>query len=91
MIKLSQQSLGDEAEKFEEALVAVMSQRIQEYMMVKLGEVDDDKLKKTMQLAEFKEILKDALDEFKTFYSVEIMNKAPIQAKKAGENFIKKI
>ena len=38
--------MKDEAEKFEEALIAVMSQRVQEYLNVKNGKVDDQLLKK---------------------------------------------
>ena len=38
--------MKDEAEKFEEALIAVMSQRVQEYLNVKNGKVDDHLLKK---------------------------------------------
>ena len=43
---LAFKAIAEESEKFEEALLAVMSQRVQEYLQVKLGKVDDAKLKK---------------------------------------------
>mmetsp|Transcript_11213 Transcript_11213/g.18872 ORF Transcript_11213/g.18872 Transcript_11213/m.18872 type:complete len:137 (-) Transcript_11213:68-478(-) len=68
-----------------------MSQRIQEYMMVKIGEVDEPKLKKIMQLKQFKEILKENLDEFSDFYSAEVLKQSPSKAREAVEKFVKKM
>jgi len=41
IVNLATESIKDEAEKFEEALIAVMSQRVQEYLNVKNGKVDE--------------------------------------------------
>ncbi len=41
IVNLAIESIKDEADKFEEALIAVMSQRVQEYLNVKNGKVDE--------------------------------------------------
>ena len=69
---LAFKAIAEEAEKFEEALLAVMSQRVQEYLQVKLGAVDEAKLKKIVQMQQFKEILAENLEEFRIFYSKEV-------------------
>jgi pectin methylesterase-like acyl-CoA thioesterase len=49
-----------------------MTQRVQEYLNVKLGRVDETKLKKIIQMQQFKVILNENLDEFKTWYTKQI-------------------
>ena len=91
VIKLASQSIVDEGEKFEEALLAVMSQRVQEYMMVKLGEVKDDQLKQILDTQDFKNILYDTLQDFSQFYGEEIAKNSNDFAKKGTELLIKKL
>ena len=68
-MSLAFKAIAEESEKFEEALLAVMSQRVQEYLQVKLGKVDDAKLKKIVQMQQFKDILQENLEEFNMFYT----------------------
>ena len=56
-MSLAQRSVAEEAEKFEEALLAVMSQRVQEYLQVKLGKLDNLKLTKILSMTQFTDIL----------------------------------
>ena len=53
-----------------------MSQRVQEYLQVKLGKVDDAKLKKIVQMAQFKDILQENLEEFNIFYTKQVEKRA---------------
>ena len=75
-MKLAYMSVSEEAEKFEEALLAVMSQRVQEYLKVKLGDVDNDKLKQIVATQEFKNILAENLQEFRDFYAKQVETRA---------------
>ena len=43
--QLAQKSVDDEADKFKEALIAVMTQRIQDYLKVKNGSYQDNEVK----------------------------------------------
>jgi hypothetical protein len=49
-----------------------MTQRVQEYLNVKLGKIDESKLKKIIQMTQFRMILNENLDEFKTWYTKQI-------------------
>ena len=48
---LAYKAIAEECSKFQEALLAVMSQRVQEYLQVKLGVVDDAKLNKIIKMS----------------------------------------
>ena len=48
--QLAHRSIEDEAKKFEEALVAVMTQRTREYIKVKLGREDEKKVSKIVDM-----------------------------------------
>lgn len=75
-MSLAFKAINEECEKFEEALVAVMSQRVQEYLQVKLGKEDPAKLKKIVQMQQFKEILQENLQEFRLFYNKQVEKRA---------------
>ena len=49
-----------------------MSQRVQEYLQVKLGAVDDGKLKKIVKMSQFNDILRENLMEFNIFYTKQV-------------------
>ena len=76
VMTLAFKAIAEESEKFEEALLAVMSQRVQEYLQVKLGGVDEAKLKKIVQMQQFKEILAENLQEFNIFYTKQVEQRA---------------
>lgn len=61
IIQLAKRSIEDEAKKFEEALVAVMAQRTKEYIKVKLGRDDDNKVNKIVEMTQFKQIVGENL------------------------------
>ena len=75
-MSLAFKAIAEESEKFEEALLAVMSQRVQEYLQVKLGSVDDAKLKKIVKMSQFKDILQENLVEFNIFYTKQVEKRA---------------
>ena len=72
IIQIAKKSIDQEAEKFEEALVAVMAQRTKEYIKVKIGRDDDSKVNKIVQMTEFQMIVKENLQEFKTWYTKQM-------------------
>ena len=75
-ITLAYKAIAEESEKFEEALLAVMSQRVQEYLQVKLGTVDEAKLTKIVKMQQFKDILQENLVEFNIFYTKQVEKRA---------------
>lgn len=82
------QSIADEAEKFEEALLAIMTGRVNDYLYVKTKwDGTDSKAKQILNLKEFREILDSNLIEFKEFYTEKIAKIAPAFAKKETQDY----
>ena len=75
--QLAAKSVDDEADKFKEALVAVMTQRIQDYLKVKHGSFDEKEVKKIVLSTEFKSICTEQLADFKIDYKKFIDQETP--------------
>ena len=78
IVQLAQKSVDEEADKFKEALVAVMTQRIQDYLKVKNGSYNDMEVKKIVLSSEFKSICNEQLADFKIDYRKFIDKETPI-------------
>ena len=66
-----------------------MTQRVQDFMKEHLSKVDEVKVKQILKLRQFKAIVTEQLQEFKTFYLTQIKKEAPIYARKASEIYLK--
>ena len=64
-----------------------MSQRVQEYLKVKLGRVDESKLKKIIQMQQFNMILQENLEEFKTWYTKQVEKRVYLFADQAVTDY----
>ena len=85
--QLAHRSIEDEAKKFEEALVAVMTQRTREYIKVKLGRDDEKKVSKIVEMDQFHQIVVENLHEFKTWYTRQMNKRVTDFADQAMEDY----
>ena len=85
--QLAHRSIEDEAKKFEEALVAVMTQRTREYIKVKLGREDEQKVSKIVEMDQFHQIVVENLHEFKTWYTRQMNKRVGDFADQAMEDY----
>ena len=90
-VSLAYRAVNEECSKFEEALLAVMSQRVQEYLQVKLGKDDQAKLKKIVGMQQFKDILRENLEEFGIFYRKQVDKRVSKFADDAISEYYNKI
>ena len=68
-MEIAQKSLEVEKDKFLEALLTVMKQKVVEFLKKEMGYVQDKKVTKIESLSEYKFIIEDNLQEFYILYS----------------------
>ena len=68
-MEIAQKSLEVEKDKFLEALLTVMKQKVVEFLKKEMGYVQEKKVTKIESLSEYKFIIEDNLQEFYILYS----------------------
>ena len=84
-------SADEETDKFKEALVAVMTQRIQDYLKVKNGSYEDKEITRIVQSKEFKIICNEQLADFKIDYRKFIQLETPLFIEQYAKDKLKEM